>query len=429
MLDRLMRSGYLPYRLGIQSMDALPSSPEYDSLLATLKQAVDPNEILAPRRYVPMRLVDSTRQQLRRRPRVRKEPRVRRAAPPTLEDCLHALRGSLSPSLIDEEALAALGRIAAVLPPEFGRAPIFLECPLGTPKPVADLSVSAWTALDGPDALLALSAAMEQSEAARWEGMHAFAAEWANPDSQLYTAVDEVWLEFDVDPAGSAIPLPSVFFSPRPGPGSGIGEDGGQKPADRARSVAVSAVELLTGEALQPARQRLLQLCFDELPPPARVGFVGAMLPRATSDLRLIIQGLPLDQIPPYLQRVGLPRGIDEVSALLSDTGTHLDSIWLAIDAGEVVGPRVGLECYRTAQNASSWRGLLNYLVEQDLCLPEKAGALLAYARRRTELDGRPLWRQIHHLKLASRAGGKPEAKAYLAASLTPPPVQGTRRP
>lgn len=44
--------GYLPYRLGIQSMDSLP--PARDSwgvLMRTLKRSLDPNDILAPGRY------------------------------------------------------------------------------------------------------------------------------------------------------------------------------------------------------------------------------------------------------------------------------------------------------------------------------------------------------------------------------------------
>jgi 4-cresol dehydrogenase (hydroxylating) len=52
LLRELIGMKYLPYRLGIQSMDSLPaSSGDYDAFLARLKKALDPNDILAPRRY------------------------------------------------------------------------------------------------------------------------------------------------------------------------------------------------------------------------------------------------------------------------------------------------------------------------------------------------------------------------------------------
>jgi 4-cresol dehydrogenase (hydroxylating) flavoprotein subunit len=50
--EKLMSAGYYPYRTGIQSMDKLDRGEEsYRNLLQKLKEAVDPNQILAPKRY------------------------------------------------------------------------------------------------------------------------------------------------------------------------------------------------------------------------------------------------------------------------------------------------------------------------------------------------------------------------------------------
>lgn len=53
MLGRLVDRGYLPERLGIQSMDALPPArDDSPQLLARIKAALDPNGILSPGRYI-----------------------------------------------------------------------------------------------------------------------------------------------------------------------------------------------------------------------------------------------------------------------------------------------------------------------------------------------------------------------------------------
>lgn len=49
---KLTAAGYIPYRLGLQSMNLLPPPmDDYSRLLSRLKQALDPNDLLAPGRY------------------------------------------------------------------------------------------------------------------------------------------------------------------------------------------------------------------------------------------------------------------------------------------------------------------------------------------------------------------------------------------
>ena len=52
MFEAMLAQGYFPYRLGIQSMNSLPvSNNGHDTLVAQIKNLVDPENILSPGRY------------------------------------------------------------------------------------------------------------------------------------------------------------------------------------------------------------------------------------------------------------------------------------------------------------------------------------------------------------------------------------------
>ena len=112
------------------------------------------------------------------------------------------------------------------------------ECRLGEENPRADFLVLArasWgrDSLAGlhPDKLSAQSYLMDDPV---WQRVQDFGARWADPASPLYGAVDNVWLEFDVDGPAGDIPVPSVFFGlPANGAGrGGLRTGSGGRPGD-----------------------------------------------------------------------------------------------------------------------------------------------------------------------------------------------------
>ena len=52
LLAELAKQGYYPYRLAVGAMDAMQDGSDYNRLLLTLKQVLDPNHILSPGRYL-----------------------------------------------------------------------------------------------------------------------------------------------------------------------------------------------------------------------------------------------------------------------------------------------------------------------------------------------------------------------------------------
>jgi 4-cresol dehydrogenase (hydroxylating) len=54
--DEMVAAGYPPYRVSIDQMERLVASrPEFFALVADLKAALDPHDIIAPGRYAPLR--------------------------------------------------------------------------------------------------------------------------------------------------------------------------------------------------------------------------------------------------------------------------------------------------------------------------------------------------------------------------------------
>jgi len=52
LLDRMTAAGFYSHRLGIQAKQLVDPTTAYGKLLMTLKNAIDPNHVLAPGRYL-----------------------------------------------------------------------------------------------------------------------------------------------------------------------------------------------------------------------------------------------------------------------------------------------------------------------------------------------------------------------------------------
>jgi 4-cresol dehydrogenase (hydroxylating) len=53
LLRSLVQQGYHSYRLGIQGMEQMNGAQGYNQFVRGLKNTIDPNNILSPRRYDP----------------------------------------------------------------------------------------------------------------------------------------------------------------------------------------------------------------------------------------------------------------------------------------------------------------------------------------------------------------------------------------
>ena len=323
----------------------------------------------------------------------------------SLDDYLQVVASHLPPALLSPQALLHIRRLARALAP----ASLFgFESRLATPAATADFAIGL-TPEFRSRALFAGSSPHDDAAgllaAPGWARFHAFAARWADPTSPLYSDVGTVWLEFDVA-GGGEIPAPNVLF--------------GIRASQDPQALAEAGLECLLGQSLPVAIRHQLSRCYAGLPPRAHIFQVGAMLARQARGVRVCVYPVRPEQIVPYLQRIGWLGPLDEVADVLAPFCHMAVNLALNVDAGDGVGPKIGLECYlderRDPQLGPRWPALLEHLVAHGMCTPEKHDALLGWPgwQRTSQFIWPSLFlRLLNHLKLVYAPGQPLEAKAY----------------
>ncbi len=325
----------------------------------------------------------------------------------SLDDYLQVVVPHLPPALVAPEGLQPLRRLARALPAVswFG-----FESRLATPAATADFLIGL-TASSRSGALFA-GRTFDDDRASNplaqpgWAPFRALAAEWADPTSPLSANVAIAWLEFDVASGGDALAVPNVLF--------------GSKAPGAAQAVAEIGLHCLLGRPPAAGVVQRLEHCFDALPPQTRIFHIGVMLARQVEDVRVCVYPLCWEEIAPYLERIGWPGPRDDVVEVLAPFCQRAVRLGLAVDVGESVGSKIGLECYLDERPHPRpdprWPAFLEQLVAEGLCTVDKRDALLGWpGGQRTS---RFLWpsiflRRLNHLKLVYEPGRPLEAKAY----------------
>lgn len=241
-----------------------------------------------------------------------------------------------------------------------------------------------------------------------------------------------IWLQFELEGEQLEIPIPSVFLS--------LQEEhllASRKDTNSGSQwLAAAAIAPLWGHAISPKLQPNLQLCLDALPIDAHVLYIGVMLARQPGIIRMNVSGIcPLD-LSDYLTQIDWPGPMAELQALAFQLDRLVDRIVLNLDIGETIAAKVGLECFidRRLDRNAQWQPLLNYLVQNHLCTPEKCKALLSWPGFCSEESSPVPWprnltaisnflgprassilvRDINHVELIFYAGTIQSARGYL---------------
>jgi len=282
----------------------------------------------------------------------------------------------------------------------------------------------------------------------------------------LHALVSDLWLEFDSSEAGG-IPEPSVFIGIdeqlqqlvhelNPASGSPLHDlaQGGSSPEEihRVLSGLLSSPFSMLPKPMSPAVASHLAWVVMNIPSTMPIYQVGLWLTRDPTKVRLVIENDGTDPRPgawivpmiDFLRSIRWPGDLVRLQALLHKLSLVAnEGVYLAVDVGEVTGPKLGLESYvgtleslsKIREHQLQWVSFLQWLEQEGWCTKEKAAAHQEYIGvgnktdddgiMKVTLDGTPrgsttMVRKINHIKLVLEGPDIPsEVKLYTWVPLT----------
>lgn len=345
------------------------------------------------------------------------------STPYALAPMIETVATHLHPSLVCRDNVDTILSIARTVP-SWQCAGV--ECRLGDPAPRADFGIHLRRQHGIPVGAQRPggAAAAPSATSDAWQRLRQFADAWSDPETLVAQTIPAVSLEFDVhnrDGADGA--APSIFVSMRFRPRGAA--RAGTRSSHEYGAVVDTVLDALGVDAA--AARDTLNRSFRVMLP--RVAFLqlGVWLARPVDTFRVCAPGLPLRDIPAVVRALGWSGPADAYASHWRDLLEFGDRGTLHLDAGRGIAPRLGIEV-NFGERSASWRRddpedtrVLDYLVEKDLCLPEKRHAVLSWVGAfrlgaHQDEDGAALFlRTVSHVKLIFEPDRLPQAKAYLA--------------
>lgn len=352
------------------------------------------------------------------------------------EDYLQVVAPYLSHQLVTPEAFSQIQTVARMLPP---LSQALLECRLGANSSTVDFSV-----LVTPDGSREIIGGLNPTVAMPdiiltnpvWKRIRDFCIHCHEPNSLLSKNVDTIWLEFDVDGQLPKVLIPSFFFCLK----HLTEKITSTKQSDVAaqKQIIETALNLLYGTSISPQIKQNIAICLDSLPIGSQFLYIGAMLSRKLEAVRVNVMGIPEEKLSAYLTEIGWKYSVSELKEILHTLSGLSDRIVLNFDVGNVIYPKIGIECELIKKDPRiepRWQLFLDYLVEKSLCTPEKRDAFLCWAGYSQEKTHPELWpsnlskvssflggrgssvffRRLNHIKIVYQPGSSLEAKGYLS--------------
>lgn len=318
---------------------------------------------------------------------------------------IDSLVSMLPAELVHPASVESLSGLEHYIP--MGIHSMGVECRLASVESKVDLGISLTPARGARESLATLRSPRRLREASaqdsRWLGIKRLGACWRSPTFAVHRWASFLFLEYDAESAGKALPVPSVFVALD----SPLGDAATRGFPEL--GAALEVVTALLGEAADSVGDQIVR-CFRALRGQARVLHIAVMLGRPEKSVRLSVL-IPRDMVDSYFGQVGTPEAAEAVRMLttVSASGSFHQ---VDFDIGRPVDSRVGVNV--RPQTSREWPRLLDALVGLGLSDPVKAAAVLSWPETASNSH---LRNHISHIKLAGGLKQRIEAKVYLGTT------------
>lgn len=330
------------------------------------------------------------------------------------EEILNLLEMRSAPSLISSETFAHIKSLGRLLPTGITYGFGFESRLADSPGDV-DFILRPWAPegleiIAGLDTGPPLQAVLAKDR--NWLSLRDLCRGWATLTSPLHKATFCLWIEFDREQLGQAVPSPGLVFVQL------------QRPyCDRElyQPIADAIHMSLKGCAMGRPIAKALLRCIELMPEKGMMTHFGLPIARPSDALRVVVSELEPDQIPEYVCSAGWKGNFKLLESVIFSMIGYADKHSVNLDLDQQGISNIGIEFGIPQEHSPSsdprWKLLLDFLVRQGWCRGEKRNALLEWPKRLTLMhDPKPilLGRFISHVKLAFDAGGGVTAKAYV---------------
>ncbi|MGV8121472.1 MAG: hypothetical protein AB2L14_17060 [Candidatus Xenobiia bacterium LiM19] len=351
----------------------------------------------------------------------------------SLTDYINVIENTLHQDLISSVYLSGIKNITDIFPSQI-TSMFGFECRLGDNDPRADLAFSIL-----PDIVAILKNIDSEKQFwpennSIWKGVSKVINCLEEPE--LKDVIGLLWLEFDMWEHVNEIPAPGVFFSFEKYLRQDRLKLSREDTIRQLLSASDRVFSSLRGrdffKKIRPAFAEALRL----LPERSMLFQVGTMASRPGEYIRICIQNITPEEIITFLEEMKWPGSLEELYTLLLTLSDFSGIIVLALDLGEVILPKVGIEISfsedTTVKDEPKWKGFVNYLTDEKLSTQKKADALLTYPGYVLESSDKGFWplnlqnaslfwgksifiNKLDHFKIIYQKDCPLEAKAYLA--------------
>jgi hypothetical protein len=243
-----------------------------------------------------------------------------------------------------------------------------------------------------------------------------FLEAWSEEGSSIRRLLPLFWLEYD-RPGGEFARTPGLFLA--------LAEDLRQKESAAALD---RTLDLLYDPAEVDRKRRTIAQIVTALPAASRVRHLGAVPSRDPHFMRLVIEGLDREALPPFLSAIGWKGDFAYLARLLALLRDRADVFPALVDLDllDTLQPTLGLEFLLVGSDCPDDDGLrlLSLLLENEWCSRDKFDAISGWlnwtTRESPEMEPLAFWEKLYHIKLTLKESpsgqeGPPhvECKAY----------------